>query len=146
MNHSPDDLSSTKTFKLNIPQCFVGCFHTHADSFTGDELQPVISYQIRLGIRSLYFILALIALHDVCYCSSVTALLLAPVNSLARIVHKAIATTFHKRIVDTGNCETRRFVILTERGTCAKENHQRESFTVAFKQGGLESLPLLSTR
>lgn len=96
MNHLPDDLS-----------------------VTSNQI-----HQTHLGIRSLYFTLALNVFQDVARCSSVIVLLPAPVNSLLRTICRAIATTataYHNCIVSTENNETQGSKIVRQNATRAKE-------------------------
>jgi hypothetical protein len=143
MNHTPANVSSTKRKQLINPQCFVGCYHSHTDSFTGDREQPPTDYQVHPRIHCREFTLALIALGGVAHCSSAIALLLTPANSLARTICKAIATTYHKRIVDTGKCKAMGFENVTQLVIHANKIESKESFCPAPSNGGFVPSPTM---
>jgi hypothetical protein len=114
MNHTPANVSSTNRMEFINHQRAARCSHSHTK-----DLLP--------GVHSWEFTLALIAFYVVAHCSTVIALLLAPVNPLLRVICKAITTTYHKRVVDTGNCKTRGFEIVTRRTTPANKFESKES-------------------
>jgi hypothetical protein len=142
MNHTPANVSSTKRFH----------FHRHARTYypTMIREQPIVSYQtqqLHHGIRSLYFgNLPIAFLDEGCAGGRLTDNTLKVVTYI-RSYHAINHTVTHCHVA---NFRTTKFLILTERGTCAKTKRHRgggkESPCPDPQNGGLEPLHLLSTR
>src|ERR1039458_2462015 len=130
-------MSTQFAFQPINHQCAIRCYQSHTDSFTDDREQPTTDYQIHPKIHCREFTCALIALHVDEGCSSVIALL--------HNIVKGVTTNNHKHVVDTGNNETRRFVILPKRNgrgnlkryTTPMMGGGKESFTATPQNGGL---------